>query len=167
MAAVFMMSPLWASDSSVCSPRHRGGRRFALLISRSVGWIKDVSLLVFKPFSDSTHTASSLRTSDEGGSNMGGCRVSAAPPAAWIKQTPREHELPAPPDLGCGDHMQTATPYVDPVIGAVLMTLGVYELELGRTDVDRGARAKDVRDTRAQYSRQSAPGSMTHEWAHQ
>jgi hypothetical protein len=67
--------------------------------------------------------------------------------------------------LDVGDHMQTATSYADPAIGAVLISLGVSELELARMDVDAGAREEDLRERLAQYARKSAPGLMAHEWA--
>lgn len=66
-----------------------------------------------------------------------------------------------------GDHMQTATSYADPAVGAVFISLGVSELELAHIDVDAGARAEDVRERLAQYARKGAPGLMAHEWAHE
>ena len=69
--------------------------------------------------------------------------------------------------LDVGDHMQTATSYADPAIGAVFISLGVSEPEPARIDVDAGVRAEDVRERLAQYARKSAPGKMAHEWAHE
>jgi hypothetical protein len=68
--------------------------------------------------------------------------------------------------LDVGDHMQTATSYADPAIGAVFASLCVSELELARIDADASARAEDVGKGLAQYAWKSAPGLMAHEWAH-
>ena len=58
----------------------------------------------FQTVSDSVSTDPSVRTSDEGARNMGGC-LYPRPFSRWIKRTPREHVLPAPQDLGCwGPH---------------------------------------------------------------
>jgi hypothetical protein len=55
-----------------------------------------------------------------------------------------------------GDHMQTATSYADPAIGAVFTAFGVSE-----------ARAEDMGERLAQYARKSAPRLMAREWSHE
>jgi|SRR5271168_4152130 len=97
---------------------------------------------------------------------MGGCRVPAA--IQPLNQTdPARTVCQHRGILDVGDHMQTATSYADPSIGAVFISLGVSEFELARIDVDAGARAEDVRERLAQYARKGAPGLLAHEYAHE
>jgi hypothetical protein len=102
---------------------------------------------------------------------MGGCRVSVVI-QPLDRQTPREHILPAPRDLGCwGPHADSPS-HADPAIGAVFtsaipISLYVSELELARIDSDTRSRAEDVRERNAQYAWKRAPGLMAHKWAHE
>ena len=116
--------------------------------------------------SDSVSTDPSIRTGDEGASNMGGC-LYPRPFSRWIRQTPREHVLPAPQDLGrWGPHADSHI-LCRPRNRRGIHIFGVSKPELARIDVDAGARAEDLRERLAQYARKNAPGLMAREWAHE